>query len=454
MRSLALKIALACIAASLSGIALMAVLAGRVTSREFGSFVFEEHGTPFITYLQNYYQANGSWAGVQLNRPPPQDPPPDKSDSRFGRGGLTLADVNGVVVFAGEGFFLNQQLSAAQLEDGEAIDVNGARVGTLILVPDAPGYGGPEGAAFLGRLNTAFWLSALGAAIIALLLGGLLANALTRPLKQLTQATHAIARGQLHQQVTVHSKDEIGELAQAFNRMSADLARVSQLRRQMTADIAHDLRTPLSLIQAHAEALRDGVLPPSPETFTLIHDEALRLSRLVEDLRLLSLADAGELALNRRPCPPAELLERAVSLQTIRAQTQGVTLTLDTAPDLPLVNVDPDRLAQVLGNLLDNALRYTPAGGRVTCRATVASSSAAVLFAIADTGPGLAPADLPHVFERFYRADPSRHRDSNGSGLGLAIARSLVEAHGGRIWAETAPGAGAQFFVELPLAAS
>jgi signal transduction histidine kinase len=254
--------------------------------------------------------------------------------------------------------------------------------------------------------------------------------------------------------VETRSQDEIGELAGAFNRMSADLARASQLRRQMTADIAHDLRTPLSLILAHAEALRDGVLPPAPETFTLIHDEATHLSRLVDDLRTLSLADAGELALNRRPSPPAELLERAVAKQMIRAQTHDVGLHTEAAPGLPLVNVDPDRMAQVLGNLLDNALRHTPGGGRVECRVTQTEAVRAVTFSVSDSGPGIAPEDLPHVFERLYRSDKSRRRDAPGSGLGLAIARSIIEAHGGRIWAESPPGQGAHFFVQVPGAAA
>jgi signal transduction histidine kinase len=283
----------------------------------------------------------------------------------------------------------------------------------------------------------------------------LLARALTQPLKALTRASQAIANGQLEQQVRVRSGDEIGQLSAAFNRMSADLAQASQLRRQMTADIAHDLRTPLSMILAHSEALRDGVLPATPETYTLIHDEALRLSRMVEDLRTLSLADAGELPLVRRPTAPADLLARAVAVQAVRAQQQAVALQVYTQPKaLPTIQADPDRMVQVLGNLLDNALRYTPPGGQLVCEARLDPSGPkrAVVFRIADSGPGIAPADLPHVFERFYRADRSRQRDANGSGLGLAIARSIVEAHGGRIWVESQLGQGAQFFVAMPSA--
>jgi signal transduction histidine kinase len=217
----------------------------------------------------------------------------------------------------------------------------------------------------------------------------------------------------------------------------------------MTADIAHELRTPLSIILGHTEALRDGVIPSTPETHSLLHDEAVRLNRLVDDLRTLSLADAGELSLNRRPTAPGGLLERAAALHAPRLQQKDITLRTEIAPALPAIDVDPDRMAQVLNNLLDNAARHTPAGGQITCRAA-ANTLSCVHLSISDSGPGIAPADLPFIFERFYRADKSRQHDANGSGLGLAIAKSIVEAHGGRMWAESQPGSGAAFWIELP----
>lgn len=454
MRTLALKVALACLAASLLGILLVAAFAVFNTSREFNSFVFDDRRAAFATYLQDYYREHGSWTGIILGPLPlPEtDNPGFAPEARFGRGGLTLADADGRVVVAGEGAVVGEQLSAAQLATGEPIVIDGIQVGTLVPVPNAPGYGGPAGSAFLNRINQALLWGALGATAIALLIGVVLARAITRPLQALTAATHAIGQGDLGQTVAVHSRDEIGELAVAFNRMSADLARVSALRRQMTADIAHELRTPLSMIMAHTEALRDGVLPPSPETFTLLNDEALRLNRMVEDLRTLSLADAGELPISRRPTAPAKLLERVVAAQSVRAQQHQVTLRSVVQPHLPPLNTDPDRLSQVLGNLLDNALRYTPAGGTIECRVEhdPAVPGAPVKFCISDSGPGIASTDLPHVFERFYRADKSRLRDSHGSGLGLAIARSIIEAHGGRIWVESLVGHGSQFYIALP----
>jgi signal transduction histidine kinase len=218
----------------------------------------------------------------------------------------------------------------------------------------------------------------------------------------------------------------------------------------MTADIAHELRTPLSLILGHAEAIEDGVLPATPETVGIIHDEARSLARLVDDLRTLSLADAHQLTMAIQPVSPADLLQRAANTYRPRAAEHGITLSVDAADGLPRVAADSDRVAQVLGNLLSNALRHTPQGGTITLRAV--EERALVRFGVSDTGPGIAADDLPRIFDRFYRGDASRHRESGGSGLGLGIARSLVEAQGGRIWADSPPRGGASFWFTLPLA--
>jgi signal transduction histidine kinase len=241
----------------------------------------------------------------------------------------------------------------------------------------------------------------------------------------------------------------LGELAVAFNQMNRDLARQRGLRRQMTADIAHDLRTPLSIILGHAEALSEGVLPPTPESLHIIHDEAKRLNRLVEDLRTLSLADAGELPLVKRLVSPVTLLERARQAHTPQAAQKGIRLEMMAAPDLPAVSVDSDRMAQVLDNLLANALRFTPLQGLVTLSAR--KNGPDVEISVADNGPGMETAELAHLFDRFYRGDKARQREPDGgSGLGLAIARSIVAGHDGRIWAESAPGEGARFILTLP----
>jgi two-component system sensor histidine kinase BaeS len=459
-RSLALKLTLAFLAVSLSGIVLVAIFAGQATANEFGHFMHNQDQASLAAQLEDYYRHHGSWDAVDAAISPGGPGMGMGNGGMHGMmgGGFAVADAAGRVVAAGTGHPPGEQLPAAEIAQGTPLTVNGQFVGTLIVGRNAVGVISPAGIEFLTRVNQALILGAIGAAAAAVILGGLLARALTRPLRELTTATREIAQGHLEQQVPVRSQDELGELASAFNQMSADLARARDARRQMTADIAHDLRTPLSVILGHAEALRDGVLPPTPETLNLVHDEALRLSRLVEDLRTLSLAEAGELALNRRPVKPQALLERAAAAQAPRAHQQNIELRTEIASDLPEIDVDPDRMAQVLSNLLDNALRHTLAGGQVSIQGSVISRQSSpitdhwLLITVSDTGPGIASEDLPRVFDRFYRADKARGRSSEqgGSGLGLAIAKSIVEGHRGRIWAESQPGVGAKFFVELP----
>jgi signal transduction histidine kinase len=249
----------------------------------------------------------------------------------------------------------------------------------------------------------------------------------------------------------VRSNDELGELAQAFNRMSSELSRSVNARKQMTADIAHELRTPLSLILGHAEAVHDGVLPPTPENFEIIREEATRLEHLVNDLRILSLADAGELSIAPQIIETQRLLQEVAAIYQYQTQRKNITLDLDIASPLSNVEVDPGRMTQVLTNILDNALRHTPEGGRIVLSAKDVDDQ--VELAIQDSGPGLKPEDIDRIFDRFYRTDSSRQRDGDfpsGSGLGLAIARSIVQAHGGQLSAESEPGNGLKVMIRLP----
>jgi two-component system, OmpR family, sensor histidine kinase BaeS len=447
MRSLSAKLILAFLTVSLAGVLLVAVLAGRVTAGEFGHFMLRQNQEFLLETLSLYYQEQGSWAGAAALLRAGQMRGHGQMHGMGPALDVALADSSGRIVVPGAGHRTGTQVSAAILRQGVAIEVEGQQVGTLLGGQAVPIVMMQTAAIeFLQRVNRAIFLATIGAAFLALFLGTWLARALTRPLRELTAATRAVAGGDFDRHVPVRSEDELGQLAAAFNQMSADLSHGRELRRQMTADIAHELRTPLSVILGHAEALRDGVLPANAATFEVVHEEALRLNRLVDDLRTLSLAEAGELELIRRPIAPARLLSQVAAAQAPRAAQQNVSLQTEVAPDLPPVAMDPDRMAQVLGNLLDNALRHTPAEGQVTLAAE--ASNGAVLFRVSDSGPGIDPADLPHVFDRFYRADKSRRR--GGSGLGLAIARSIVDAHNGRIWAESPPGRGARFFIQLP----
>lgn len=286
--------------------------------------------------------------------------------------------------------------------------------------------------------------------LLALAVGILLARQLIRPLRTLTTATQALADGDLGHQVPVTSQDEIGELARAFNQMSHDLARAEQLRQQMTADIAHDLRTPLTVIAGYTEGLCEGKFEQSPQLYRAVHQQVQLLQHLLDDLRTLSLSDAGKLSLDRRPTDPRALLERTAVAYLPQAEAQGVTLAVVGDANLPLVAVDVDRMVQVLNNLVSNALRFTAAGERIELRAAVHDQQ--ILLQVADSGRGIPPQNVPHIFERFYRADSARTRtEQETSGLGLAIAKAIVEEHGGTISVSSVVGTGTTFSIILPL---
>jgi signal transduction histidine kinase len=284
--------------------------------------------------------------------------------------------------------------------------------------------------------------------VVALILGSVFFFHITAPVRDLTGAAEAIAAGDLSQRVTLRTGDEIGRLGRAFNTMADALDQAERLRRHMVADIAHELRTPLSLVQGSLEAILDGMYELNLENVDSVHEETLVLTRLVNDLRDLALAEAGQLRLEEEDVDMTDLITRSAERFRAQAAEQGVSLATDLSTDLPTVRGDRQRISQVLINLLSNALRYTPAGGQVVVAAQ--PGSAEVLVSVADTGEGIASEDLPYVFERFYRADKSRARTSGGSGLGLAISRQIVEAHGGRIWAESQMGVGSTFAFTLP----
>ena len=257
-----------------------------------------------------------------------------------------------------------------------------------------------------------------------------------------------MAAGRLGKQVEVHSRDEIGELATSFNRMSRDLAQANQVRRQMTADIAHDLRTPLTVLRGYTEGLRDGSIEGRQDLYEALHQEVAHLQHLVEDLRTLSLADAGELALNRRAVDPKALLERAGLAHVVSAQRKGIQLRVNAPDSLPSVEVDVERLTQVLNNLVTNALSFT-SEGQIILSASCRDES--VILQVSDSGVGISEEELQYIFDRFYKVDRSRHRDGQAqSGLGLAISRAIVEAHDGTIGAESTVGQGTRFTIQLP----
>ena len=299
--------------------------------------------------------------------------------------------------------------------------------------------------------STASLSIAVAAAVLTSLgVSVLLTARIGRSLTSLTAAAAHVASGRYEARVPPPAMGpEFDQLATAFNRMAGRLESSERLRRRLLTDIAHELRTPVATLEAYLEALQDGVTMLSPRTVEVLRAQVLRLTRLAEDLAAVTNAESGDLTLRTAPTAPTELVNAAVASVAERYATAGVDLTHDVAPDLPEVSVDRERMAQVLGNLLENALRHTPAGSGVAVSAR--SSAAGVLLSVSDEGEGIASEHLPHVFERFYRADDARDRAHGGSGVGLAIAKALVEAHGGTITARSeGPGRGATFHVALP----
>lgn len=309
----------------------------------------------------------------------------------------------------------------------------------------------PIEASFISAVNRSLILAVTVAGIMSLVLTLVFSRRILQPIETLTVAAREMEKGDLSQRVQVHSKDEIGQLTHAFNAMADGLEHVEQLRRNMVSDVAHELRTPLTNIRGYLEAMRDGVTDPTPRLIGSLHEEALLLNRLIDDLQELALVEAGQLSLVAQRVSLSEIVEKATSAVELELIDKDLTLTCNIPADLPPIEVDPERIGQVIRNLLNNAMRHTPAGGRISITAAAAASE--ILVEVRDTGTGIASEHLPYIFERFFRADRSRNRATGGAGLGLTIVKQLVKAHGGRIWAESTKGLGTVFTFTLPIAA-
>jgi signal transduction histidine kinase len=300
-----------------------------------------------------------------------------------------------------------------------------------------------------GTIGRFFIMGGLVAIAIALLLTFLLSRHILAPVKALTNATRQFGKGDFSRRVDYQDKGELGELAQSFNSMADNLERTEHLRRNMVADIAHELRTPLSNLKGYLEAISDGVVKPDENTIRLLNEEAASLSRLVDDLQDLSLTDAGEIKLIMQPEDINSLIKETVTGVQAQAVARGLVLSADLPATLLAVSIDLHRIKQVLLNLLENAVAHTDRGGKITV--TARQQDKKILVSVTDTGEGIPARELPLIFERFYRVDKSRTRKTGGSGLGLTIAKRLVEAHGGTIEVKSEPGRGSTFTFSLPV---
>ncbi len=456
MNRLWVKLTLAFLAISLAAIGVVAAISLRTTGEQFRRYVVASgmmSQAGWAETLTSYYAANGSWAGVDAVLA--QLGPGGGMGRGWGAMGMAgpnfaVTDAAGRVLASRTGELVGEMLPADVVAQGLPLTLNGQPIGTLLNVRPADVALDAQGQAFLRQVQTSLLWAALLAAALSLGLGVLISRVLTAPLARLTRASQAIAGGDLSQRVpvAVANRDEIGDLGAAFNGMASSLAEAETLRKNLIADISHELRTPLAVVQGNLQAILDGVYPLEMAQVAGVYDETLLLTRLVDDLHELALAEAGQLRLERAPVDLAALARTAVGQFGPAAEAAGVRLALSTAEDAPAVLGDADRLAQVLRNLLSNALRHTAAGGQVAVQVSRAGEQAEIR--VADTGTGIAPEDLPYVFDRFYRGDKGGSRRGGGAGLGLAITRQLVAAHGGRIAVARQAGAGATFTVTLP----
>jgi two-component system OmpR family sensor kinase/two-component system sensor histidine kinase BaeS len=478
MNRLWVRISLAFAAVVLLAVGGAAVLANRQMVDAFLVFAARSHVTGIVrrdgppallSTLTSYYEEHGGWEGVEtvLDGAAPDgeavSPVPGRGRGHaFGYGReperFILADSSQEVVFDGTGGEVGRTLSAAERAGAVPITLGDDEIGYVVFGAALLSELSDAALEFLQSLNRTLLSAGLLAAAVAAAIGVLLARSLTAPLSRLAVAARRISQGDLDQQVPERGAEEVADLARAFNEMSSELRRAETLRRNMVADIAHELRTPLAVIQGNLRAMLDGVYPTDRAEVRTVYDESLVLGRLVDDLHDLARAEAGQLALQIAPVALGPVLEHSVASFAEQASAAGVTLAASYPPDLPGVAIDTDRIAQVLRNLLANALRHTDSGGSVRVEArvvpeTVASSRRHVRTDVIDSGSGIEQEDLPFVFDRFWRADASRSREQGGSGLGLAIAKQLVEAHGGRIGVESTPGVGTRFWFTVPVAA-
>jgi len=397
---------------------------------------------PTAYALEAYYLAHGSWEGVESL---PRDIP-ESGESQWERG--LLLDAAGRVLLdrgRADSPRVGQTYSSTQLDLLFPLQVRSASIGTLVFERSAD--------AGLLRLFVALLppliVISFFTGLLTLLIGLLLTRRIVTPLAEVIAAAHSVASGDLSTRVEVRGPGDLRSLSDSFNRMADALERTDRERRNLLADVAHELRTPLTIIRGKLEGMVDGVYSADEAHVAPVLEETYVLERLVEDLRLLTLAETRQLHFDREPIDLGDLAERAADLFEAEAAEKGVAITVRVVPGLPPVLADPQRVGQVIGNLMSNALRYVPENGRLEI--AVQHSNASVELAVSDSGPGVLEADLPHLFDRFWRGEKSRVRSEGGAGLGLAIARQLVEAQGGTIAARLRPGGGLCVSVVMPI---
>ncbi len=459
------RLTLAFAVVAVIGIGLASLLANLAIDNEFRSFVGRSEAnvqnTDLATQLESYYTQHQSWDGLGAslassqppNNPGPQHPNPQSGNQPPGRFGPPLAlivtDSNGQIVFDSSQRRVGEMLSQAERDAATALKEQSQTIGYLVFTPGPAVTLRPVEQTFIDQVRQNLLFAALIASLIGAVLGLLFSRTLTRPLNRLVSAARAIAAKDLTHRVEPMGSVEVANVAHAFNDMAASLQKAEQLRRNLVADVAHELRTPLSVMQGTLTAQLDGVFPLDLTETAKLYDETRLLSRLVDDLRELAQAEAGQIQLNIGSIDLKRVITTTVGAFNGAASEKQIRLNDEAADHLPLVKADSERVAQVLRVLISNALRHTPTNGSISISTTLLADSVEV--SVRDTGDGIAPNELPYVFDRFWRGDKSRARETGGSGLGLAIAKQLIEAQNGSIGVESTIGQGSRFWFRLPI---
>jgi two-component system OmpR family sensor kinase/two-component system sensor histidine kinase BaeS len=417
--------------------------------------------------LETYYAENGGWTGAEevttaagagnagngsgqgRGQGQGQQAGADNAAAGPNAGDHIVTDADGTVVVGPDEADLGTQLTETTLSQAIPLEVSGEVVG--YLVPSGGLLDLPDDfdELLIERVNNASLLAAAISGGIAILLALVLAALILRPVRGLTKAADQLAAGDLSQRVNVRGSGELASLGRTFNQMAASLQGAEERRQSMTADIAHELRNPLAVQRAHLEALQDGVYPLTHENLAQISEQNEQLTRLVDDLRTLALADAGELSLNMRRVDLTAMCADLTARFEPQVAAKIIRMSSSCGTGLIATNGDRERLQQILDNLMHNALRYTPAGGKI--QVSLQRQAQSAIFAIHNDGPAISEEALAHLFERFYRGDRARDRASGGTGLGLSIARKLAEAHGGTLIGENHPAGGVVFKLVLPV---
>jgi signal transduction histidine kinase len=468
MLSLRWKLGGALLLVALVSVGIMAYLIDQHTENQFQQYLIggqSAYAQRVVDNLEQYYQQKNSWNGVQEILTASQRTSSDR---------LILADNSGKVIADTSGQLIGKDAAGAGINSSIPVQISGQTVGNLYLnlssMGSGKGYMGGRGNnsanssvpavqssedTFLSQVYSYLWIAGIIAIAIALVVGVLMTRQIIHPLRSLNKGAQSISEGDLRYRVKVESHDELGKLAESFNNMANKLDSSEQSRKRLISDVAHELRTPLTIIQGTVDGMQDGVFPADQEHLDSIREQTVLLTHLVNDLRDLSLAESGQLTLQRVSTDIVDLVRRKLVQFEINARQKNISLGTASQGVIPEIIVDPRRIEQVIGNLLSNAIRHTPENGNISVSLKAEKSTAGknqLVILVTDTGEGISPEHLPHIFERFYRVETSRSRRDGGAGLGLAIVKQMVEAHGGQVRVESQPGKGSTFWVSLPYA--